>query len=79
MPAAGGANGVNVIGAKPGFGQHVARGCQLSFPYHERVVLYPARSGIDLRQLLLCQSDDLASLINTMLRELEVPWSRASK
>ena len=39
----------------------------------------PSRGGVDLGQFELRLGDDVAQFVETMLRELEVPWSSASR
>ena len=59
----GDADCADIAGLEPGFGQRLACRGQLRAPDLNRVMLDPARLGVDLRQLLLRQRDDVASRI----------------
>ena len=56
----GNADGVYLLRADAGFGQHSARGSQLGAPDFQRVVLHPAGLRVILRQLLLRHGHDAA-------------------
>ncbi len=70
----------DVAGREAGLGERLARGGELVLQISHRLVLDPAGLRVDLAELPLRHRDDAAvRASNTMLRELEVPWSRASR
>lgn len=73
----GNTDGLDLRGGNAGFGERFTCGGELDAPDLLGVVFDPAGLGVDLLQLNWAIATVWPASSNTMLRELEVPWSSA--